>query len=52
MKDTSVSALLRKAHKGKPFINQRKFHIRSYIKPPVKKKECCRKPRLKRRVMI
>lgn len=35
MKDTSVSALLKHAQTGKPFINQKKFHLRSYINPPI-----------------
>jgi hypothetical protein len=35
MKDTTVSGLLRHAQKGKPFVNQGKFRIRSYIEPPI-----------------
>lgn len=49
MKDTTVSGLLRHAQKGKPFINQGKFHIRKYIRPPIEgKKEYPRKPKIRR----
>lgn len=49
LKDTTVSGLLKHAQKNKPFINQGKFHIRSYIKAPIKgKKDYPRKAKIRR----